>query len=159
MTAQAFRTIGSTICSNRSSPPSEPEPDSVSTSHGKCAKRIRPGLHTLAISAAAAVSGSLSPIRIGSPRRALRATMSKRALIVDDEPDIRELLEITLGRMDIETKAANDVRTATELLATHEFDLCLTDMHLPDGDGIELVRRINADHPGLPVAVITAYGN
>jgi two-component system, NtrC family, response regulator PilR len=85
--------------------------------------------------------------------------MSKRALIVDDEPDIRELLEITLGRMDIETKAAKDVRTATELLATHEFDLCLTDMHLPDGDGIELVRRINADHPGLPVAVITAYGN
>ncbi len=85
--------------------------------------------------------------------------MTKRALIVDDEPDIRELLEITLGRMDIETKAAKDVRTATELLATHEFDLCLTDMHLPDGDGIELVRRINADHPGLPVAVITAYGN
>ena len=54
--------------------------------------------------------------------------MTKRALIVDDEPDIRELLEITLGRMDIETKAAKDVRTATELLATHQFDLCLTDM-------------------------------
>ena len=85
--------------------------------------------------------------------------MTKRALIVDDEPDIRELLEITLGRMDIETKAARDVRSATDLLAAHEFDLCLTDMHLPDGDGIELVRRINADHPGLPVAVITAYGN
>ncbi len=85
--------------------------------------------------------------------------MTKRALIVDDEPDIRELLEITLGRMDIETKAAKDVRTATELLASHQFDLCLTDMHLPDGDGVELVRRINADHPGLPVAVITAYGN
>jgi len=85
--------------------------------------------------------------------------MTKRALIVDDEPDIRELLEITLGRMDIETKAARDVRSATDLLAEHEFDLCLTDMHLPDGDGIELVRRINTDHPGLPVAVITAYGN
>jgi two-component system response regulator PilR (NtrC family) len=85
--------------------------------------------------------------------------MTKRALIVDDEPDIRELLEITLGRMDIETKAARDVRSATELLAENEFDLCLTDMHLPDGDGIELVRRINTDHPGLPVAVITAYGN
>ncbi|HET6472673.1 MAG TPA: sigma-54 dependent transcriptional regulator, partial [Pseudomonadales bacterium] len=56
-------------------------------------------------------------------------------------------------------KAARDVRSATDLLAAHEFDLCLTDMHLPDGDGIELVRRINADHPGLPVAVITAYGN
>ena len=85
--------------------------------------------------------------------------MTKRALIVDDEPDIRELLEITLGRMDIGTKAARDVRSATDLLAEHEFDLCLTDMHLPDGDGIELVRRINTDHPGLPVAVITAYGS
>ena len=85
--------------------------------------------------------------------------MTKRALIVDDEPDIRELLEITLGRMDVETKAAKDVRSAIELLAAHEFDLCLTDMHLPDGDGIELVRHINANHPGLPVAVITAYGN
>ncbi len=67
--------------------------------------------------------------------------MSKRALIVDDEPDIRELLEITLGRMDIETKAARDVKSATELLESHAFDLCLTDMRLPDGDGIELVRR------------------
>ncbi len=85
--------------------------------------------------------------------------MTKRALIVDDEPDIRELLEITLGRMDIETKAAKDVRGARELLASQQFDLCLTDMHLPDGDGIELVRHINANHPGLPVAVITAYGN
>jgi len=85
--------------------------------------------------------------------------MTKRALIVDDEPDIRELLEITLGRMDVETKAAKDVRSAIALLAEHEFDLCLTDMHLPDGDGIELVRHINTNHPGLPVAVITAYGN
>jgi two-component system response regulator PilR (NtrC family) len=85
--------------------------------------------------------------------------MSKLALIVDDEPDIRELLEITLGRMDIETMAAKDVRSATDLLGAHRFDLCLTDMHLPDGDGIELVRRINSEHPGLPVAVITAFGN
>ena len=85
--------------------------------------------------------------------------MTKRALIVDDEPDIRELLEITLGRMDIETMAAKDVRGATDLLGAHRFDLCLTDMHLPDGDGIELVRHINSEHPGLPVAVITAYGN
>jgi len=85
--------------------------------------------------------------------------MSKRALIVDDEPDIRELLEITLGRMSIETKSAKDVKSAIEQLSTQEFDLCLTDMHLPDGNGIELVRHINADHPGLPVAVITAFGN
>jgi two-component system, NtrC family, response regulator PilR len=85
--------------------------------------------------------------------------MSKRALIVDDEPDIRELLEITLGRMSIETKAAKDVKSAMAQLATQEFDLCLTDMHLPDGNGIELVRHISADHPGLPVAVITAFGS
>ncbi len=85
--------------------------------------------------------------------------MSKRALIVDDEPDIRELLEITLGRMNIDTRAAKDVASATRLLSEHTFDLCLTDMHLPDGNGIELVRHIGAEHPGLPVAVITAFGN
>ena len=85
--------------------------------------------------------------------------MSKRALIVDDEPDIRELLEITLGRMSIQTSAAKDVRSAIDALSSQEFDLCLTDMHLPDGNGIELVRHISADHPGLPVAVITAFGS
>ena len=66
--------------------------------------------------------------------------MSKRnALIVDDEPDIRELLEITLGRMGIETLSAKDVTAAKALLKAHEFDFCLTDMNLPDGNGIELV--------------------
>jgi len=85
--------------------------------------------------------------------------MTKRALIVDDEPDIRELIEITLGRMDIDTRAARDLATATDLLSIEAFDLCLTDMHLPDGNGIELVRHIASSHPGLPVAVITAFGN
>jgi two-component system response regulator PilR (NtrC family) len=84
---------------------------------------------------------------------------AKRALIVDDEPDIRELIEITLGRMSIDTRSARDVATATQLLRTETFDLCLTDMHLPDGNGIELVKHIAAAHPGLPVAVITAFGN
>jgi len=83
----------------------------------------------------------------------------KRALIVDDEPDIRELLEITLGRMSIDTRAANDLTSAYRLLDEETFDFCLTDMHLPDGNGLDLVRRIGADHPGLPVAVITAFGN
>ena len=55
------------------------------------------------------------------------------ALIVDDEPDIRELLEITLGRMNIDTSAAADLETALKLLETEQFDLCLTDMQLPDG--------------------------
>lgn len=82
-----------------------------------------------------------------------------RALIVDDEADIRELLEITLGRMGLETESAGDLAQSRALLAAREFDLCLTDMRLPDGDGIELVEQISADHPQCPVAVITAYGN
>jgi two-component system response regulator PilR (NtrC family) len=84
---------------------------------------------------------------------------AKRALIVDDEPDIRELLEITLGRMNIETSAAKDLATARNFLEQETFDLCLTDMHLPDGNGIELVDHIAQQLPGLPVAVITAFGN
>ncbi len=86
-------------------------------------------------------------------------TGDKRALIVDDEPDIRELLEITLGRMSIETSAAQDLATARRYLAEEEFDLCLTDMNLPDGNGIELVDLIAHEKPGLPVAVITAFGS
>ena len=84
---------------------------------------------------------------------------TKRALIVDDEPDIRELLEITLGRMNVETVAAADLGAARSLLEQNEFDLCLTDMHLPDGNGLELVNHIAATRPGLPVAVITAFGS
>lgn len=84
---------------------------------------------------------------------------AKRALIVDDEPDIRELLEITLGRMGIETSAAPDLATAHQLLAQHNFDLCLTDMQLPDGNGLELVEHISKELPDLPVAVITAFGS
>ena len=83
----------------------------------------------------------------------------KQALIVDDEPDIRELLEITLGRMDIGTMSAGDVTAAKSLLEENEFDFCLTDMRLPDGNGIELVEHIQAVFPQLPVAMITAHGN
>ena len=83
----------------------------------------------------------------------------KQVLIVDDEPDIRELLELTLGRMDLETRAAADVKEAKQFLKDFEFDLCLTDMRLPDGNGIDLVRDMQETHPDLPVAVITAYGN
>ena len=81
------------------------------------------------------------------------------ALIVDDEPDICELLEITLGRMDIETHAALTVSAAQKLLSKHQFDLCLTDMRLPDGNGIDLVKHIQASYPSTPVAVITAHGS
>ena len=81
------------------------------------------------------------------------------ALIVDDEPDIRELLEITLSRMNIDTVSAEDLTSSRSLLKQHNFDLCLTDMRLPDGNGIDLVKTIGTDFPALPVAVITAHGN
>ena len=86
-------------------------------------------------------------------------TLPSRALIVDDEPDIRELLELTLGRMNIDTHAAADLNEARDLLNQHSFDLCLTDMKLPDGNGVELVEHIQQNYPNIPVAVITAYGN
>ncbi|MCH9670042.1 MAG: sigma-54 dependent transcriptional regulator [Gammaproteobacteria bacterium] len=81
------------------------------------------------------------------------------ALIVDDEPDICELLDITLARMDIRTRSASTLAAARAELRSHQFDLCLTDMRLPDGNGIELVRHIQAREPALPVAMITAHGN
>lgn len=81
------------------------------------------------------------------------------ALIVDDEPDIRELLEITLNRMNIDTRSADCLAGAEMLLGREEFQLCLTDMHLPDGNGIGLVQRIQQQWPHIPVAVITAYGS
>lgn len=80
------------------------------------------------------------------------------ALIVDDEPDIRNLLEITLTRMGIKTLTAADLTSALKLLENHAPQLCLTDMNLPDGNGIELVQWIQQHRPATPVAVITAYG-
>jgi two-component system response regulator PilR (NtrC family) len=82
-----------------------------------------------------------------------------QALIVDDEPDIRELLAITLARMDIDCTAAANVSEAKALLDETEFDICLTDMNLPDGNGLDLVSYIQQNHAALPVAVITAHGN
>jgi two-component system response regulator PilR (NtrC family) len=83
----------------------------------------------------------------------------KQVLVIDDEPDIRELLELTLGRMNLETRSAANIDEARHLLQGFHFDLCLTDMRLPDGNGIDLVRHIQDKYPHLPVAVITAHGN
>jgi len=85
--------------------------------------------------------------------------MTGKVLIVDDEPDIRELLEITLGRMSLITESASTMASAMNLLSTRRFDLCLTDMRLPDGDGLRLVDFIQRQLGHMPVAVITAHGN
>lgn len=83
----------------------------------------------------------------------------RSALIVDDEHDIRELLVVTLGRMGLRTDTAPNLTVAREMLSTVAYDLCLTDMRLPDGSGLELVAEIATRFPTTPVAVITAYGN
>jgi two-component system, NtrC family, response regulator PilR len=85
--------------------------------------------------------------------------MNAQVLIVDDEADIRELLEITLGRMGLDTYAVGRIDEAREALARRGYDLCITDMRLPDGTGIDLVRHIGQTCPCTPVAVITAYGS
>ncbi|MCK5894897.1 MAG: sigma-54-dependent Fis family transcriptional regulator [Endozoicomonadaceae bacterium] len=80
-------------------------------------------------------------------------------LIVDDEPDIRELLEITVGRMNLTSNAVSNLSEAFECLNQCDYDLCLTDMNLPDGNGIDLVAHIQRTRPQTPVTVITAYGS
>jgi len=81
------------------------------------------------------------------------------ALIIDDEPDIRELLEITLNRMDIQCVCVSDLASAGKALKNKIFDLCLTDMKLPDGNGVEFVSYVQNYYPNIPIAVITAHGN
>jgi two-component system response regulator PilR (NtrC family) len=83
----------------------------------------------------------------------------RSALVVDDERDIRELLVLTLGRMGLRVDTAPDVAGARALLAHDKYDLCLTDMRLPDGNGLEIVAHISQKFPETPVAMITAYGN
>ncbi|HLI17021.1 MAG TPA: sigma-54 dependent transcriptional regulator [Rhodanobacteraceae bacterium] len=80
-------------------------------------------------------------------------------LVVDDERDIRELLSITLGRMDLDVDTAASVGDAKKMLGEVHYDLCFTDMRLPDGTGQELIELIAREHPETPVAMITAYGN
>ena len=84
---------------------------------------------------------------------------NRSALIVDDERDIRELLTLTLGRMGLQVDTAANLAEAREQLAGNRYDLCFTDMRLPDGNGIELVGEIARNHPQTPVAMITAFGN
>ena len=80
-------------------------------------------------------------------------------LVVDDEPDLLELVSLTLSRMNLKTRTAADFASAQRLLKAERFDLCLTDMRLPDGDGLDLVAWIQENRASVPVAVITAHGN
>jgi two-component system response regulator PilR (NtrC family) len=82
-----------------------------------------------------------------------------RILVVDDEADLRELLEITLLKMGLDVDSAATLRQARALVEERDYALILTDMRLPDGLGLELVREVNASHKGTPIAVITAYGS
>src|ERR1700678_1276464 len=93
------------------------------------------------------------------PARYNRDMPKLAVLVVDDEPDLCELLSITLQRMDLDPRTAHSVEGARRLLKTEHVDLCLTDMQLPDGDGLELVKWMQQYSPSVPVAVITAHGN
>ncbi len=83
----------------------------------------------------------------------------RTVLIVDDEPDILELLSLTLTRMGVASQCAENVQQAREQLGNNHFDLCLTDMRLPDGNGIDLIRYMQENYSNIPVAMITAHGN
>ena len=86
-------------------------------------------------------------------------TLARRALVIDDEKDIRELLSLTLGRMGLSVSTAGDVASAKAQLEEHRFDICITDMRLPDGTGLDIVSHIATHFSDLPVAMITAFGN
>ncbi|MES1981530.1 MAG: sigma-54 dependent transcriptional regulator [Pseudomonadota bacterium] len=88
-----------------------------------------------------------------------RKLAGARVLVVDDEPDILELLELALLRMGLQVERAANVSEALQQLNSQAYDLCLTDMRLPDGEGLEVVRHIAANKMDVPVAVITAHGN
>ena len=83
----------------------------------------------------------------------------KAVLIVDDEADIRELLVLTLSRMGVDADTASTFKEAQEALKLRTYDLALTDMRLPDGDGLMVLRHIAEHHGNTPVAVITAFGS
>lgn len=82
-----------------------------------------------------------------------------RVLVIDDEADIRELIDLTLSRMGLAATCAGSLSEARAALTAERFQLCLTDMRLPDGEGLDIVRYINEHHPQTPVAVITAFGS
>ncbi len=92
---------------------------------------------------------SPQPTRLGVPR----------VLVIDDEPDLRELLELSLIKIGLDVDTAADLMQARLFLSQRAYQLCLTDMMLPDGNGLDLVRELSEASPAVPVAVLTAYGS
>ena len=86
-------------------------------------------------------------------------TKQPTCLIVDDDPNISEFIAINLEKMGIKTDCSETVADAKHLIAHRHFDLCLTDMRLPDGNGLDLVKHIGFQHAGLPIAIMTAFAN
>jgi two-component system response regulator PilR (NtrC family) len=85
--------------------------------------------------------------------------MNPQALVIDDEPDILELLSMTLASMSVDCVTAENLAQAQQALSQQSFDFCLTDMRLPDGNGLDFVKKLQQERPDLPVAVISAHGN
>jgi len=97
-------------------------------------------------------------VPVSRAERRVRGELN-RVLVVDDEPDIRELIDLTLSRMGLAADCAGSVAEAKAYLAGAAYQLCLTDMRLPDGEGLDIVRHIAEHHGNTPVAVITAFGS
>ena len=95
---------------------------------------------------------------VGRTERRPRGELA-RVLVVDDEEDIRELLDLTVARMGLSADCAGSVNEAKRLLEQQRYKLCITDMRLPDGDGLEIVRLISERYGETPVAVLTAHGS
>mgnify|MGYP000703968132 CR=1 FL=1 len=85
--------------------------------------------------------------------------MNPQALVIDDEPDILELLSMTLSAMSVDCVTVENISQAEQALKQQSFDICLTDMRLPDGNGLDFVKKVQKEFPDLPIAVITAHGN
>ena len=99
------------------------------------------------------------PEAVASENTTTSANQKGYILVVDDEADIRELLAMTLARMGVESHGAATREEALALLAANSYNLCLTDMRLPDGDGLSVLEYVTRNHPQMPVAVITAHGS
>ena len=101
----------------------------------------------------------MAAVDADSLRNIARGISVPRVLVVDDEENLRELVELTLVGMGLDVDTAPDLASARELIAQRRYALCLTDMRMPDGNGLELVAQMAAEQPDTPIAVITAFGS